>query len=85
MHTQAFAFRAQAEDEESVKLTNTTSSRTSALPPALPSPRSGIRRRNKGEFLLDTNEFLRAQAFARFCAAISLSPVTHYHSTHGEF
>jgi hypothetical protein len=39
VHTQPFAFRAHEEDDESVKMSNTTSRRTSALSPALPSGR----------------------------------------------
>jgi hypothetical protein len=85
MYTRLLAFRAEAEDGESVKLSNTTSSRTSALTSALPARTPVSKGETKSEFLLATNEIRRTQPFAGFCAPISPSPITHYHSlTNGE-
>jgi hypothetical protein len=39
VHTQPFAFRAPEQDDESVKMSNTTSGRSSALSPPLPAIR----------------------------------------------
>jgi hypothetical protein len=49
-HTQRFAFRAPEEDDESVKMSNTTRGRSSALPPALLASRSGPKRAKNGDF-----------------------------------
>ena len=65
VHTQPFAFRPFEEDDESVKISNTTSGRSSALISALAASRSGPVRLTKRQFLFDTNEpFSRSANFA---------------------
>jgi hypothetical protein len=56
IHTQPFAFRAPTEDDESVKMSNTTSRRSSAPNPAFPANRPGTLRLPKPQFLFDTNK-----------------------------
>jgi hypothetical protein len=52
VHTQPFAFRQPEEDDESVKISNTTSGRSSALSAALPASRPLQNR----QFLFNTNK-----------------------------
>ena len=52
VHTQPFAFRPPEEDDESVKISNTTSGRSSAPSPALPASHPLQNR----QFLFNTNE-----------------------------
>src|SRR5271156_1151684 len=55
VHTRPFAFRAPLGDDESVKMSNTTSRRPSALFPALKAAHSGPVRLLKLQFLFSTN------------------------------
>jgi hypothetical protein len=57
-HTQPFAFRAPQEDDESVKMSNDTSGRPSALSPALTATRLRAACPQNRQFLFDTNERL---------------------------
>src|SRR5580658_10810395 len=56
VHTQPFAFRAPHEDDESVKISNTTASRSRTLSPAPPPLRPGSSHLQISQFLFDTNE-----------------------------
>src|ERR1700733_9404460 len=56
VHTQPFAFRAPHEDDESVKISNTTAGRSSTLSPAPPPLRAGSFHLQNSQFLFDTNE-----------------------------
>jgi hypothetical protein len=56
VHTQPFAFRAPEQDDESVKLSNTTHGRSSALSLALTAIRSRAGRFQNRQFLFDTNK-----------------------------
>ena len=56
VHTQPFAFRAPHEDDESVKISNTTGGRSSTLSPAPPPLRPGSSHPQNSQFLFDTNE-----------------------------
>jgi hypothetical protein len=56
VHTQPFAFRAPEEDDESVKVSNTTRGRSSALSLALTTTRSCAGRHQNRQFLFDTNK-----------------------------
>lgn len=58
VHTQPFAFRALEEDDESVKMSKTTSRRARAFPLALTGTRTGVDRFEKRQFLFTTNERL---------------------------
>jgi hypothetical protein len=50
VHTQPFAFRAPEEDDESVKMSNTISRRTSAAIPALPATHPRLKRAQNNNF-----------------------------------
>jgi len=56
VHTQPFAFRAPLVDDESVKMSNTTAGRSSALPAALSASRPRVDRPPNRQFLFNTNE-----------------------------
>jgi hypothetical protein len=56
VHTQPFAFRPPKEDDESVKISNTTSGRPGTLSPVLPANHSSAARLQNHQFLFDTNE-----------------------------
>jgi hypothetical protein len=56
VHTQPFAFHAPEEDDESVKMSNTTRGRSSALSLALTATRSCAGRLQNRQFLFDTNK-----------------------------
>jgi hypothetical protein len=55
-HTQPFALRAPEEDDESVKVSNTTRGRSSARSLALTATRSCAGRLQNRQFLFDTNK-----------------------------
>jgi hypothetical protein len=57
-HTQPFAFRTSEEDDESVKMSNQTSGRPSALSPALTATRPRTACPQNRQFLFNTNERL---------------------------
>src|SRR5580704_5957455 len=56
VHTQPFAFRAPHEDDESVKISNTTAGRSSTLSPVPPPLRPVSSHLQNSQFLFDTNE-----------------------------
>src|SRR5277367_5963673 len=56
VHTQPFAFRPPEEDDESVKISNITSGRSSAPSSALQANRPCTGRLQNRQFLFDTNE-----------------------------
>jgi hypothetical protein len=56
VHTQRFAFRAPQEDDESVKMSNNSGGRPSALPAALPATRPCAACLQNRQFLFDTNK-----------------------------
>ena len=58
VHTQPFAFRPPEEDDESVKISNTTDGRSSALSPAFTTTRLRAASLQKRQFLFNTNERL---------------------------
>ena len=61
VHTQPFAFRAHEEDDESVKMSNTISRRTSAAIPALPAARPRLKHaQNSNFYSIQMNGFLCA-------------------------
>jgi hypothetical protein len=55
-HTQPFAFRAPEEDDESVKMANTTRGRSSVLPLALTASRPSAGCFQERQFLFNTNK-----------------------------
>ena len=64
VHTQRFAFRAYEEDDESVKMSNTTSRRASAVTPALPAARPQRKRaQNNNFYSIQINPFLPTSNF----------------------
>jgi hypothetical protein len=68
VHTQPFAFRQSEEDDESVKMSNTTSGRSSALSPALPASRScASDHATSIVILLALSEFSEGTALSDFC------------------
>ena len=63
-HTQRFAFRALEEDDESVKMSNTTSRRASAVIPALLAARHQPKRaQNNNFYSIQINPFLPTPNF----------------------
>jgi hypothetical protein len=64
VHTQPFAFRAPEEDDESVKMSNITNHRASAVTPALPAARARLKRaQNSNFYSIQMNHFLPAPFF----------------------
>src|ERR1700722_9129489 len=64
-HTQRFAFRAHEEDDESVKMSNTTSRHTSALSPVLTATRPRLKRAQNNFYSIQISPFLPTPIFQR--------------------
>jgi hypothetical protein len=63
-HTQPFAFRVPEEDDESVKMSNTTGHRASAVTPALQAARPRLKRaQNTNFYSIQINPFLAPPIF----------------------
>jgi hypothetical protein len=95
VHTQRFAFCAPEEDDESVKMSNNSSGRPSALSPALTDTRPRTGRLQNRQFLFDTNKPFSFNTKFSACRKQSTSfflfdtndrsQITHSTATHDDF